>query len=194
MSSRPDAADVNVSVFYLHNGMLSIIQSYIDLRFARDGAAQVHVPWLPQPDSLERHGPLALQRRQLLRFDEARLHEDLRARGRLNVFEVRLSHNSSGDGMSLATVAAARILDGQRKGASGEENMLGWETFPHTALSKTYNTDSQTPDSAGTMTAMISGAKTRMGFLSVSQVPERGQCAQSLESPLTSAMTSPSPR
>ena len=49
-----------------------------------------------------------------------------------------------GDGMSLTTVAAARILDGQRKGASGEENRLGWETFPHTALSKTYNTDRQT--------------------------------------------------
>lgn len=103
MSGRPDAAELNVSVFYLHNGMLSIIQSYIDLRFARDGAAQVHVPWRPRDDSLERHGPLALQRRRLLRFDEARLREDLQARGRLNVFEVQLTHNSSGDGMSLAS-------------------------------------------------------------------------------------------
>ena len=103
MGQPPDAADVNVSVFYLHNGMLSIIQSYIDLRFARDGAAQVHVPWRPRGDAIEPHGPLTLQRRRLLRFDEARLREDLLARGRLNVYEVQLTHNSSGDGMSLAS-------------------------------------------------------------------------------------------
>ncbi|MGE8290005.1 MAG: alkaline phosphatase, partial [Stenotrophomonas sp.] len=51
-----------------------------------------------------------------------------------------------GDGMSLTTVAAARILEGQRHGSSGEENLLSWERFPATAFSKTYNTDSQTPD------------------------------------------------
>src|SRR5262245_51116436 len=39
-----------------------------------------------------------------------------------------------GDGMSLTTVAAARILDGQRKGSTGEENRLSWERFPSTAL------------------------------------------------------------
>ena len=94
-----------------------------------------------------------------------------------------------GDGMSLTTVAAARIFDGQQRGNPGEENQLSFEKFPATAFSKTYNTDSQTPDSAGTMTAMITGAKTRMGFLSVGQIPGRGQCAPSLRHQLTSAMT-----
>ena len=42
-----------------------------------------------------------------------------------------------GDGMSLTTVAAARILEGQRRGASGEEQRLSWEDFPATALSRT---------------------------------------------------------
>lgn len=93
------------------------------------------------------------------------------------------------DGMSLTTVAAARIYEGQLLRQPGEENQLSFEKFPYTAFSKTYNTDSQTPDSAGTMTAMITGAKTRMGFLSVGQIPGRGQCAQSLKHPLTSAMT-----
>jgi len=73
-----------------------------------------------------------------------------------------------GDGMSLATVAAARILEGQRRGETGEENLLAWEHFPHTALSKTYNTDHQTPDSAGTMTAIATGVKTHMGAIGVS--------------------------
>jgi len=64
-----------------------------------------------------------------------------------------------GDGMSLPTVAAARIFDGQRKGGSGEENRLAWETWPATAFSKTYETDSQTPDSAGTMRCSASASK-----------------------------------
>ncbi len=84
-----------------------------------------------------------------------------------------------GDGMSLTTVAAARILDGQRQGRPGEENLLSWERFPHTGFSKTYNTDSQTPDSAGTMTAIATGVKTHMGAIGVS-AGERHDCAGSL--------------
>ena len=89
-----------------------------------------------------------------------------------------------GDGMSLTTVAAARILDGQRQGHPGEENRLGWEQFPYTALSKTYNTDSQTPDSAGTMSAMATGVKTRLGVLSVGQQVRRRDCAGALAAPV----------
>ena len=84
-----------------------------------------------------------------------------------------------GDGMSLTTVAAARILEGQRKGNPGEENVLSWEQFPHTALSKTYNTDSQTPDSAGTMTAIATGVKTHMGAIGVTS-GDRDDCQDSL--------------
>ncbi len=84
-----------------------------------------------------------------------------------------------GDGMSLTTVAAARILEGQRRGAPGEENLLSWERFPATAFSKTYNTDSQTPDSAGTMTSIATGVKTHMGAIGVS-AGNRSDCAGSL--------------
>ena len=84
-----------------------------------------------------------------------------------------------GDGMSLATVSAARIFEGQRRGGAGEEHRLSFESFPHTALSRTYNTDSQTPDSAATMTALITGAKTRIGMLSVGQRATLGDCAGS---------------
>ncbi|RYD16319.1 MAG: alkaline phosphatase [Lysobacteraceae bacterium] len=82
-----------------------------------------------------------------------------------------------GDGMSIATITAARILDGQRKGAAGEENRLSFERFPATALARTYETDYQTPDSAGTMTAIMSGVKTRDGVIGIDQVPARGDCA-----------------
>lgn len=86
-----------------------------------------------------------------------------------------------GDGMSLPTVAAARIFLGQQTGHPGEETRLSWEDFPNTALSRTYNTNAQTPDSAGTMTAMATGIKTRMGMLSVGQAAERADCGASLQ-------------
>lgn len=84
-----------------------------------------------------------------------------------------------GDGMSFTTVAAARILEGQRNAATGEENVLSWEHFPATAFSKTYNTDAQTADSAGSMTAITSGVKTHMGAIGVS-AGQRNDCVDSL--------------
>jgi len=74
-----------------------------------------------------------------------------------------------GDGMGISTVTAARILDGQMRGESGEENSLSFEKFPYVALSKTYSVDEQTPDSAPTMTAMVTGVKTNAGILSLNQ-------------------------
>lgn len=82
-----------------------------------------------------------------------------------------------GDGMGISTVTAARILDGQRKGMSGEENSLSFEKFPFTGFAKTYNTDAQTADSAGTMSAMVTGVKTRIGVFGVDETTQRGDCA-----------------
>ncbi len=82
-----------------------------------------------------------------------------------------------GDGMGVSTVTAARILDGQQRGQPGEENLLSFEQFPYVALSKTYNTNQQTPDSAGTMTAMMTGEKTRAGVIAQDGRARRGDCA-----------------
>ncbi len=81
-----------------------------------------------------------------------------------------------GDGMGISTVTAARILEGQLKGRTGEENRLSFDHFPYTALSKTYSWDQQTSDSAPTMTAMATGYKTREGMLSVNHTTPRGEC------------------
>lgn len=81
-----------------------------------------------------------------------------------------------GDGMGVSTVTAARILDGQMAGKTGEENRLFFEKFPYLGLSKTYSWDQQTSDSAPTMTAMITGYKTRDGMLSVDHTTARGEC------------------
>jgi alkaline phosphatase len=81
-----------------------------------------------------------------------------------------------GDGMGLSTVTAARIFDGQLRGDSGEENTLAFEELPYLALAKTYNTDQQVPDSAGTATAIMTGVKTQAGVIGVNQNVQRGDC------------------
>jgi len=73
-----------------------------------------------------------------------------------------------GDGMGVTTITAARILEGQQRGQTGEENQLSFEALPHLALAKTYNTNQQVGDSAGTTTAMASGVKTKAGVIGVS--------------------------
>jgi alkaline phosphatase len=74
-----------------------------------------------------------------------------------------------GDGMGVSTITASRIYDGQQKGGHGEENSLSFEKLPYLALSKTYSVDQQTPDSAPTMTAMVTGVKTIGDSISVNQ-------------------------
>jgi alkaline phosphatase len=82
-----------------------------------------------------------------------------------------------GDGMGISTVTAARILDGQDKGMMGEENALHFGEFPFAGLAKTYNVDAQTPDSAGTMTAMMTGVKTDVGTIGTDEDIVRGDCS-----------------
>lgn len=85
-----------------------------------------------------------------------------------------------GDGMGISTITAARIYDGQKRGETGEENSLSFEKFPNVALVKTYNTNAQVPDSAGTASAMHTGKKTRIGVLGIGPEATRGVCAEAL--------------
>ncbi|MCX7089040.1 MAG: alkaline phosphatase, partial [Methylococcales bacterium] len=80
-----------------------------------------------------------------------------------------------GDGMGISTITAARIYDGQQKGGHGEENSLFFEKAPYMALSKTYSVNQQTPDSAPTMTAMVTGVKSNDGFISVNHTLVRSE-------------------
>lgn len=82
-----------------------------------------------------------------------------------------------GDGMGISTLTAARIFVGQQHSMLGEEYALSFETFPYTALIKTYNVDLQTPDSAGTMSALMTGVKTDEGIISLPASVNRGECS-----------------
>ncbi|XP_783443.2 alkaline phosphatase [Strongylocentrotus purpuratus] len=85
-----------------------------------------------------------------------------------------------GDGMSIETLTAARILKGQLAGGLGEDAKLAVEDFPHFGLAKTYSTNKQVPDSAATATAYLCGVKTKTGVLGVDDRVERGDCVSSL--------------
>ncbi len=96
-----------------------------------------------------------------------------------------------GDGMGVSTVTAARILAGQQPNIigsnpggtaqSGEENALSFDKMPYVALSKVYSVNQQTPDSAPTMTAMVTGVKTNDGVLSIDQTIARKDCNVNLQ-------------
>lgn len=70
-----------------------------------------------------------------------------------------------GDGLSITTMTAARILKGQHAGQTGEEFQLAVDQFPFSGFSKTYCTDSQTADSACAATACLTGIKTNYGSI-----------------------------
>jgi len=82
-----------------------------------------------------------------------------------------------GDGMSIPTITASRIFDGQKKGVDGESNKLSFEEFPYAALSKTYTHDAQVADSAPTATAMVSGVKSVNGTIGVTQNVKYEDCS-----------------
>ncbi|XP_071496808.1 alkaline phosphatase-like, partial [Diadema antillarum] len=85
-----------------------------------------------------------------------------------------------GDGMSIETLTAARIMKGQQAGGLGEDAKLAVEEFPHFGLAKTYSTNRQVPDSAATATAYLCGVKTKTGVLGIDDRVERGDCLSSL--------------
>lgn len=86
-----------------------------------------------------------------------------------------------GDGMGITTVTTARILRGQKRGQSGEENELAFDKFEYVALAKTYNTDSQVGDSGACATALLCGVKGRFETVGLDDSGQHDKCESSLE-------------
>lgn len=89
------------------------------------------------------------------------------------------------DGMSLTTITAARIYDGQSRGLSGEEHYLPFERWGNTATIKTYSENAQVPDSAATASAIHTGVKTHSGAISVYARQTLEACGPDAELPAT---------
>ncbi|ODN05890.1 Alkaline phosphatase, tissue-nonspecific isozyme [Orchesella cincta] len=87
-----------------------------------------------------------------------------------------------GDGMSVPTVAGARIFKGQSEGLHfGEEAQLHMETFPFLGASKTFCSDAQVADSACSATALFTGSKTNIKTIGVTPDVSVGDCFQQMQ-------------
>lgn len=93
----------NVTVFYLSNGVLSMIQTYLDKRYTLNGCSQVNVPLTEWKEAPVEHAEddVTVHRRVIRQFCPELLGEALMAPRRINFFDVWLGHNSEGDGLSL---------------------------------------------------------------------------------------------
>lgn len=80
-----------------------------------------------------------------------------------------------GDGMSLTTLAAARVYKG------GEEKSLSFQEFPYVATVKTYCVDYQVPDSACTATAYLSGVKNNYATIGISAKVPLNDCVGQMD-------------
>jgi len=88
--------------------------------------------------------------------------------------------------MGVGTITAGRILEGQMQGKSGEEHVLPFDDFPGVALVKTYNSNQQVSDSAGSMSAMQTGVKTRARVINIGPNVKVGDCLGSKKHRLSS--------
>lgn len=91
-----------------------------------------------------------------------------------------------GDGMSVSTVTAARIHDGQKRGVDGESNNLGIDRLPYLALTKTYSHNGQVSDSAPTASAMMTGVKMSNGVIGMNSSVTEKDCLAGEKNKVTS--------
>ncbi|XP_069689288.1 alkaline phosphatase-like isoform X2 [Periplaneta americana] len=93
-----------------------------------------------------------------------------------------------GDGLGMATLTAARILKGQRRDQSGEEEQLAWDQFPAVALARTYNNDAQIGESSACATALLCGVKANYETVGLDSTGRFNICYSSFSSRVPSIL------
>lgn len=106
LASNPLGSQLNVTLFYLNNGVLSLIQTYLDKRYSLNGKEQVTLLPMPHDGRMTTTEGVTVERQTLTMFDAGAIRRALTARGRIAIFEVSLTHNSDGDGLSLLSESA----------------------------------------------------------------------------------------
>jgi len=136
-------------------------------------AVAAHEEYHPHREAVRAPAPLA-EEENMDHWNELGLEELMKAEQNAKKEEVvKNIIIFVGDGMSIPTVTAARIMKTQlcseddtcqaatRKiSTEGNSGELSWESFPHLGHSKTYSVTRMVPDSAATASAMFSGVKT----------------------------------
>ena len=89
------------------------------------------------------------------------------------------------DGNGVTTNYITRLFVGQKEGGMGDDYVLPYEAFPNLAMSKTYNLNAQTPDSAPTAGAMNTGVKQLFNTINLSEKGVYEDCASVAGNELT---------
>lgn len=168
-----------------------MISCYGETFFMKFNSESARIPLHMHPTLVRQHNS-AKVKRSIHYFQENEATQDFwrdAAKKKLKLqLEKKLNKNTAknvilfiGDGMSLSTVTASRIYEGQLNGKSGEENLLSFEKFDHIGLSKTYCVDKQVSDSASSATAYFTGVKANYATIGVNAKVELNDCKASLE-------------
>lgn len=110
-------------------------------------------------------GELKQQGNRFYQHDLKMLHERLNTP--INTNKAKNIVILIADGHGVTSHYASRVFSGQKRGKIGEQYWLPQDKFPFSGLVKTYNSNAQTPDSAGTATAIFTGVKTRKGVIGI---------------------------
>lgn len=101
---RPGEFQKNVTVFYMINGLVALINTYQERMMSHRARRQMRCVSLLDSEIKTKVGDLVIQQKILYDFDEDLVRGSLLAPGQLNFFSVVTNHNNTGDGMSLLTV------------------------------------------------------------------------------------------
>ncbi|WOK36706.1 hypothetical protein [Sphingomonas sp. C3-2] len=97
--------DLSISIFVLINNGFSAINTYQERILFNRTSRQMRLLSLGVPASERDLCGYRVVTRTIDHLDTDAMRDDLRARGRINLFTVNLTHNNEGDGMSLAHVS-----------------------------------------------------------------------------------------
>jgi hypothetical protein len=91
----------NITIFYLHNFTLSLIETFLHYKFFTDGARQTKVYSLIEQEYDRAFPGLTVSHHIIESFDRDLIKKSLSEPSKLNIFSVLLAHNNEGDSISL---------------------------------------------------------------------------------------------
>ncbi len=96
--------DINITVFYLANGFFSLINTFQESFLHSRARRQMYCATFLEPEGSFEIENVRINQRIIEKYDHELLSSALRKKGEINFFNVLLSHNNTGDGLSLASI------------------------------------------------------------------------------------------
>lgn len=101
---NPLKSKINITVFYLSNGVLSMIQSYIDKRSVSNNVKQIMLLSRDKNNGSvngEIQNGITIHHEHIDEFEPLKIDALIGKHAQVNFIDISLAHNSDGDGLSL---------------------------------------------------------------------------------------------